>query len=147
MRLDSEMDHGPILAQEKINIEWPPYSSELEEISGEMGAKMLADIIPGWIAGEILEIEQDHAKATICVKIKKTDAEINLNDSPEQNLRKIRAFNIWPGAYFFETNGEQKTRVLIKRARIENNELIIERVVPEGKKEMDYKDYLRGKRN
>lgn len=146
MRLDNEMDHGPLLAQEKLDIEWPPYADELEKISAKTGAKILAKIIPDWISGKIKEVDQDHSLATICKKIEKSDAEIDLSQNPETLLRKIRAFNIWPGAFFFETNKGNKVRIIIKKARIENNTLVIERVVPEGKKEMNYSDYLRGKK-
>lgn len=147
MRLDSEMDHGPILAQEKIDIDWPPYADELEKISAKVGAEMLAKIIPEWINGNVKEVEQNHNEATFCSKIQKSDGEIDLNDNPEKNLRKIRAYNIWPNAFFFETNGYKKTRIIVKKAHIENGELVLDRIIPEGKKEMDYKDYLRGQRN
>lgn len=132
MRLDSEMDHGPILAQEKINIDWPPYADELEKISAKVGAQMLAKTIPDWIKGNLKEIEQDHSFATFCEKIIKSDGEIDLNDNPEKNLRKIRAYNIWPNAFFFEISGKKKTRIIVKKAHIENNELILDRVIPEG---------------
>lgn len=146
MRLDAEMDHGPILAQEKISVEWPPYSDELENICAKTGAILLSKIIPGWISGDIKEIEQDHKSATYCKKIEKKDAELDLNDTPEKNLRKIRAFNIWPIAYFFETNKDRKIRILVTRAKIENENLLIEKIIPEGKKEMLYSDYIRGKK-
>lgn len=147
MRVDSEMDHGPIIAQKKIDIEWPPYEEDLEKAAGELGGDMLAEIIPGWIAGSIAETEQDHASATVCVKIQKSDGEIHLADSAEKNLRKIRAFHIWPTAYFFHTRGNEKIRIIVKKAHIENGELILDRVVPEGKKEMDYADFLNGEKS
>ncbi len=147
MRLDSEMDHGPILAQEKIDIDWPPYADELEKISAKIGAEMLAKIIPEWINGNLKEVEQNHNEATFCGKIQKSDGEIDLNDNPEKNLRKIRAYNIWPNAFYFETTGDKKTRIIVRKAHIENGELVLDRIIPEGKKEMDYKDYLRGQRN
>lgn len=146
MRLDSEMDHGPILAQEKINIEWPPYADELEKVCAKLGAQMLAKIIPDWINGNVKEVDQNHEMATFCGKIQKSDGEINLDDDVEKNLRKIRAYNIWPNAFFFEINGDKKTRIIVKKAHIENGELILDRIIPEGKKEMDYNDYLRGQR-
>jgi hypothetical protein len=37
-------------------------------------------------------------------------------------------------------NGKE-IRVKIKKARLENNSFIIERVVPEGKKEVNYSDF------
>lgn len=143
IRLDAETDHGPILKQEKIDVpNWPPYFEDLEKTLGEAGGKLLAEILPDWILGKITEKEQDHTQATFCGKIEKTDGEIDLMDNPEKNLRKIRAFHVWPGAFFFD-NGK---RIVIKRAHIENGELVLDRIVPEGKKEMLYADYLRGKK-
>ncbi len=146
MRLDAIMDHGPILAQKTVPVEWPPYADELEETLGTVGGEMLANLIPDWIDGKIPEQEQDHSLATLCVKIEKTDGELNLDDPAELNLRKIRAYHIWPGAYFFETFGDRKIRIIVKRAHIEDGKLIFDRIVPEGKKEMNYSDYLKGKR-
>lgn len=146
MRIDEEMDHGPIVLQQKIDMEWPPYAEDLEKISGETGGEMLVKIIPDWINGKIKEVEQDHSKATYCKKVEKVDGEIDLSNKAESNLRKIRAYHIWPGAYFFDTQGEKKTRIIVKKAKIIDGELVLERIVPEGKKEMDYKDYLRGRK-
>lgn len=145
MRLDAEMDHGPILSQKKVEIkDWPPYALDLENILGKTGGEMLALILIPWINGEIVEIEQDHSKATLCQKIEKADGQINLEDPAEKNLRKIRAFHIWPTAYFFDK--ETGKRIIIKKAKLVDEKLVIEKIVPEGKKEMDYSAYLRGKR-
>lgn len=145
MRIDAEMDHGPILEQAKVEVEdWPPYTEDLKKILGEKGGEMLADILPKWMNGEIREIEQNHDLATFCGKIEKENGEINMEDSPILNLRKIRAYHKWPGAYYFQDTKDKKIRVIIKRAKIEDGKLILERVVPEGKKEMSYDDFMRG---
>ncbi len=147
MRLDAEMDHGPLVAQEKVDIaNWPPYEAELEKTLGENGGKILAGLILDWIDGKIAEKEQDHDLATYCYKIEKAQGEIVLTDDAETNLRKIRAFHIWPGAFFFDEYGDKKVRVIVKTAHIENGELILDTVIPEGKKEMNYSDYLRGRK-
>lgn len=150
MLLDAEMDHGPILTEEKI-ISWenndPPYEKDLRENLGRRGGQMLAEIIPGWLTGKMKTEEQDHERATFCGKIEKEDGEINLTDNPEKNLRKIRAYHEWPVAFcFFERNGK-KIRVNIKSARIEDGKLVLEKVIPEGKKEMLFADFLRGQRS
>lgn len=147
IKLDSEMDHGPVLIQKKIETtEWPPYELDLKENLAKLGASLLVEVLPKWISRELLAAEQNHSEATFCKKIEKIDGELNMNDSPILNLRKIRAFHDWPGAYFFETTGDIKKRIVIKRAKIENDKLVLERIIPEGKKEMEYSDYLRGKR-
>jgi methionyl-tRNA formyltransferase len=147
MRLDADMDHGPIAAQEKIDVPgWPPYESDLEESLGRAGGKLLAKILPDWLAGKISETEQNHELATFCKKIEKGDGLLNLEDAAETNLRKIRAYHVWPGAYFFAERGGKKIRVIVKRASLADGKLVMEKVVPEGKKEMDYEAFRRGLR-
>ncbi len=157
MLLDAEMDHGPIIAQEKT-ASWKgfmepyyvgdelPYAYDLQQSLGHRGGEMLAGVFVDWIEGKVEAHEQDHSKATLCGKIKKENGEINLDDSAEINLRKIRAYHEWPTAYYFHTHNNKKVRVIIKRARVENGQLILERVLPEGKKEMSYADFERGLR-
>ena len=68
---------------------------------------------------------------------------IDIDGNPTENYNKYRAFMDWPGVYFFKETNDTKTRIKIKKARYENDSFIIERVVPEGKKEMDYADFIR----
>lgn len=144
IRLDSEMDHGPIVAQREIPVpDWPPYAADLSALLAREGGKLLAEILPGWVGGELAEKEQDHDLATFTKKMKKEDGLLDLSAPAEVNLRKIRAYHLWPGAYFFARRGEKSVRVLVKKARIEGGELVMERVVPEGKPEMDYADFIR----
>ena len=145
MRLDPEMDHGPIVAREKMPIEkWPIPAPALEDTAAHFGGALLAKIIPDWIAGKITEKEQDHTKATYCKKTTKADGLIDLTANPRQNYLKICAYSGWPDTYFFKEHGGKKIRVSIRKVTYENNELIIESVVPEGRSEMSYLDFLRG---
>lgn len=143
MLMDADMDHGPILAQEKTNISWPPKASELEHVTAAQGARMLADIIPKFVAGKLTPQEQDHTGATFTKKIEKEDGQIDLADDPEKNFRKIQAFDLWPRTYFFTERNGVKIRVVITDATLENGKLVIKKVIPEGKKEMDYKVFGR----
>ncbi len=149
MKLDSEMDHGPIVAQKKIEIlRWPTYE-EFEEMMAITGAHVLAEILPGWIEGKLIAIDQKHANATYTKKIKKEDGLIDLNGDPYVNFRKIQAYHEWPQAYFFIEKEGKKIRVKITEASFESDEkssgkLIIKKVIPEGKKEMNYDDFIRG---
>jgi methionyl-tRNA formyltransferase len=146
MRLDKEMDHGPILAQVEYNVpEWPK-KEELEKTLGDVGGELLANILPKWVSGEIEEIEQDHSKATYCVKIEKNDALLDLAGNPYLNFRKVKAYSGWPNAFFFLEKDDKKIRVVVKDAKYENGDFIITRVIPEGKKEMSREDFMRGQK-
>lgn len=147
MQIDEQVDHGPIVAQEKISIpNWPPKGSVLEETLGTLGAKLLVKTIPEWIAGNITPREQNHDEATFTKKITKESGHINLTDDPTEILRKVRAFDIWPRVYYLTERGDRTIRVVITEAHIADGALIIDRVIPEGKKEMDYESFMRGQK-
>lgn len=147
MLIDEEVDHGPIVMQGKIVIEnWPPKASELEEILGTLGAKLLVKTIPEWVAGKIAPREQDHDSASYIKKITKLSGHIDIEDNPKRMYRKIRAFDIWPRAYFLFKRGGREIRVIVTEAHLDEGKLIIDRVIPEGKREMTYDEFLRGQR-
>ncbi|MEK7641611.1 MAG: methionyl-tRNA formyltransferase [Patescibacteria group bacterium] len=144
MRIDEEMDHGPIVAQKDVVVtEWPSYES-FEEMMAREGAKLLASILPEWVAHKILEKEQDHAQATYTKKTKKEDGLIDLSGDPYANFRKIQAYHQWPQAYFLIDKDGVPMRVKITEASFTNGTLVIEKVIPEGGKEMSYKDFQSG---
>ncbi len=147
IRIDEKMDHGPIVAQKNVTIiEWPTYE-EFEMLMAREGANLIASILPDWVAGKIIEKEQDHSSATYTKKITKEDGLIDLQTEkvdPYLNFRKIQAYHEWPQAYFFIEHAGKKIRVKITTASFKNGELIIEKVIPEGAKEMSYKDFQSG---
>ncbi|MEY2664335.1 MAG: hypothetical protein RIT04_143 [Candidatus Parcubacteria bacterium] len=159
IRLDAEMDHGPILAQETLTIgtptlpEWPT-DEELQKILGTQGGALLAGILDQWILGSITEREQDHTAATFTKKIEKEDAEITIADitqNPYATFRKIQAYHGWPSAFFFisknsstkTTDTDKKIRVKITAASYDSttDTLTIERIIPEGKTETKFEQF------
>ena len=144
MLLDEEMDHGPIVAQrERIIKDWPPKGSVLTEDLAHQGGALLAEIIPEWIAG-MKAAPQDHSRATFTKKFTKEDALIDPSEDALRNFKKIRAFD--GSAHFTTSRNGKQIRVRIADAEYKNDALTITRVVPEGKKEMPYEDFLRGNR-
>lgn len=145
MLLDSEMDHGPLLAQARVEIaeeDWPMRGSELEELLSSEGGILLAETIPQWLAGTLTPEPQEHAQATYTKKFEKDEALIDLAGDARQNLLKIAAFDKSPRAHFIDADG---TRVIITDATLrEDGSLEIISVIPEGRKEMTYAQYRRG---
>jgi len=161
--LDAEMDHGHIVAQRTIhdgNVQggtlgndssrfhlvrsyWPPKGSELTKDLAHLGGALLAEIIPEWLRAPTSH-PQDHSRATFTKKITKEDGLIDLADDPLANYKKIRAYDEWPGAYFFVERNGKRMRVRVTEANYQSGALVITRVVPEGKREMSYEDFLRG---
>ena len=146
MLMDEQIDHGPILAQEKIDIpNWPVNLIELKEITAKVGVKLLVDNLDNWVNKKIEAKEQDHNQATFTKKVEKNDGLLDLEfGKPYENYLKTKAYYPWPGTFFFINKGEQKIRVIIKDSEYTDNKFIITKVLPEGKKEMSYDDFLRG---
>lgn len=139
IELDTKMDHGPIVAQATVELpEWPVKGAVLDEILFREGGRLLNEVIPKWLKGEIVPEEQKHEEATYTKKIEKSDGEVQLTDDPYENYCKFCAYDGWPGTFFFATEGEKKVRIKITAARYVDGKFVIERVVPEGKKEMDF---------
>ncbi len=144
MQMDEEMDHGPIVAQKQVAItDFPPRGRDLDALFSSEGGRLLAEVLPKWVKGEITPREQEHEKATYTKKLSKDDAAIILSDDAYNNLLKIRAFDDNPRPYFFARRGDSQIRVVIVDAHMQDGVLVIDRVIPEGKKEMGYEEFLR----
>ncbi len=146
MQMAERMDAGPIVAQARIEIapeDWPLKGSVLLELLATEGSNLLSETLPDWIAGKIEATPQDESQATYTHKLGNADAEITLDGDPQENLLKIRTFDTKEfdspaRAYFIDTNGK---RVIVTEAHLEDNALVIDRVIPEGKKEMAFEAY------
>lgn len=143
MKMDEKMDHGPILSQRELKTEvWPIKYSELSPMLAKLGGELFAEILPNYLEGKIEGSEQNHNEATFTKKVKKDDSLLDLDGNPWENYKKILAYNVWPRAYFFAQKNDKQIRVIVTEASFENQELKIEKVIPEGKKEIDYKNFL-----
>ncbi|OHA59513.1 MAG: methionyl-tRNA formyltransferase [Candidatus Vogelbacteria bacterium RIFOXYD1_FULL_46_19] len=140
MEIDENMDHGPILDQTKIPLTNQDYFT-LRREAAEAGAQLLAEVVPRYLEGRLKPVAQDHPAATYTKKITKAEGELNLSDDPLLNYRQIRAYVDWPGTYFFVDKNGKRQRVIIKQAHLEAGQLIIDRVLPEGKKEMSWEEF------
>ncbi|HEY4528352.1 MAG TPA: methionyl-tRNA formyltransferase [Candidatus Paceibacterota bacterium] len=144
IKMDEKMDHGPIVAQEEVTIDpWPDHYETVEEKLARAGGKLLVQLLS---KAEPWTLQpQDEPEATYIKFVKKEDGFINLADSPEENLHKVLAYSTWPGAWiFFKRKTGEEIRVVIKDAKIEGDKFMPTRIIPEGKREMDWQDFLRG---
>ncbi len=147
MKLDAEMDHGPILAQTAFTIPALATAGTLEVECGQIGGALLVQTIPHYLDGTLIPKEQDHTNATFCKKISKEVGEITLETAPSEIQRKFRALMPWPGLYFFITHNEKPMRVKVTSVHlgeIEEHQDVILKVIPEGKHEISFDDFKRG---
>lgn len=151
MKLDKEMDHGPILVQTAFTIKEETTAGKLEVECGQIGGDLLAQILPLYLNGSLIPKEQDHTKATICKKITKNLGEITLETKADEVRRKFRALTPWPSLYFFHKHKDKIIRIKITEVDLtsyqdlskEAKDIILS-VIPEGKKEMDWESFVRG---
>jgi methionyl-tRNA formyltransferase len=150
MKLDAQMDHGPILTQSAFMINAESNAGTIEVECGQLGGELLTQVIPHYLDGTLIPKEQDHSKATICKKITKDLGLIHLQDDIDIVRRKFRALTPWPSLYFFITHGDRDIRVKVnevdcvteKESRFAQDYILS--VTPEGKKQMDWESFRRG---
>jgi methionyl-tRNA formyltransferase len=129
-----KLDSGPIIAKKEVTVNKDEVKTELLKRLTKIGGELLVDRLPEIFEGDIKVSEQKESEATYCKKLNKEDGLLDLDAPAIMNFNKYRAFKDWPGTYFFKDN----KRIKITKAKYENNSFIIERVIPEGKREMDF---------
>lgn len=171
--MDEKMDHGPIIAQEKIKIGGDDNYLILQKKLAQIGADLLIKTLPSLFVGQIKPQEQNDQLATYTKIISKEDGQIDWALSAQEIDAQIRAFYPWPAAWTIWpiTMGKTKTLKIIKAevseialnqhqlgqvfkghedkivVRCCTGNLIIEKVQLEGKKEMNIYEFIRGHRN
>ena len=138
-----KLDSGPIIKEIEVPIDIDATKEELRASLIKLGGEALCSILPDIYNKNINPKYQEEEKATFCKKIKKEDGLINPSINQKENYNKYRAFYGWPGVYFFTQKDNKDIRIKIVKAKYENDSFIIERVIPEGKKEISYQDFLK----
>ncbi len=148
IQMDRELDHGPILTQQAVELYGQPIPGlALDETLARISGCLLVDVMQKVPLGHVIPTPQDHDAATFCTKISKEMGQLQIDPlhlpTGAEALavyHKICAFDGWPETFFIY-NGK---RIKIKSARLtETGELEILRIVPEGKNETDFRTYFR----
>lgn len=140
-----KMDAGPVIAREETKISPDETAPELRKRLIKIGGELLVEMLktpslrPGsehspFAGGE----EQNESEATYCKKIQKEDGLINFEDDPIKNYNKFRAYAHWPRTFYFKN----EKRIIITDAILEDNKFVVKKVLPEGKKEIPYKNSI-----
>ena len=140
MKLDEEMDHGPILAQAELPIAGNDTYESLSQKLTILGEKLLIKTIPDYVSGKIKPVEQKHAEATYTKIIKKEDGKIDWSKSATEIERIIRAFYPWPAAWAIWEGKVLK----ILEAEVRGDNLEIKKLQLEGGKILSIKEFLNG---
>jgi methionyl-tRNA formyltransferase len=101
MQMDAGLDTGPVLSARRTPIRPTDDSQSLHDRLAQLGAELLAETIPDYVAGEILPQPQPATGSSYAAKIKKEDGRINWQQPAGQIWNRLRAFTPWPGAFTF----------------------------------------------
>ncbi len=133
IKMDEQMDHGPIIFQEEVRFSQQDNCQILSIKMFQRASEILKDLIPQFVEGKVELKEQDHSKATFCNQLKKEDGYFEIDSPPplEQLDRMIRAYYSWPTAW---TKWKDKIVKFLPDQMVQM----------EGKKAVKLKDFLNG---
>ena len=103
MKVVSKLDAGPMIRKISEDLSTQSTTGEMTGLMALKGAELILEVLEDIAKGnEITSTIQDETKVTYANKINKTEGKLNLDDSPDKLVRKIKAFNPYPGiTYIF----------------------------------------------
>ncbi len=149
IKLDSEIDHGPILGIIDHKIEALDTAESLYKKLFVLGADFIRHALPNYLSGELKPFEQNHSQATFTDHLTRESGFIDLSSLEISNskleiTRKIRAFYPWPGVWFrTKLNGIERIIKLLPGDPAER-EVASLRIQVEGKSVMKLSDFANG---
>ena len=99
MRTDAGIDTGDMLAARAVEIGELETAGELTARLSGLGAALLAETLPGYLAGAIVPVPQDPEKASYQPMLKKEMGRIDWTRPAQQIACQVRGLNPWPCAY------------------------------------------------
>ena len=99
MLMDTGLDTGPILTKAQISISELDTTGSLTAKLFQVAARVLQEVLPCWLRGELTPQPQNEAEATYSSSITKEEGEINWHLPAIDIWRRVRAFHPWPGGY------------------------------------------------
>ncbi len=108
MRIEEQLDTGPVCNSYKINIENNLNAQDVSEKLSSLAADKILDNIDDIYENKANFIEQDHSVATYASKIQKSEGQINWKNDAKIIIGKINGLYPVPGAYFMFKNERYK---------------------------------------
>ena len=167
MKIVEKMDEGPLLSYREIDIDNKITAEDLTEDLIHVSHRLINDTLPGYLDDKIELIDQVLTGKIISYSkmIKKDDGIVDFKKTALEIERQIRAFFTWPKTRFVLEN----TDIIITKAHVSQKQgkqgiffitedgsigfyctedsVIIDEMIPAGRKKMSSKDYLIGQPN
>ena len=165
MRVEAQMDAGPILLQRACPISPEDDAGSLHDRLADLGAHALSDALRILAAGNGTWIPQDASRVSLAPKLRDEECRVELAGDPSALVNRIRGLAPAPGAYLILADG-RRLRLLKAAVRqgdgppglvvaIGEAEVVVgtgegqvalREVQPEGKRRMSGADFARGHR-
>ncbi len=100
MAMTAGLDCGPVHSTATIDIGEDETAGELHDRLAALGGELLVRDLDRILSGELQAVEQDEDAATYAGKITSADARLDWPEDAVALVRKVRAFNPVPGAWF-----------------------------------------------
>ncbi|MEG2311305.1 MAG: methionyl-tRNA formyltransferase [Bacilli bacterium] len=168
MYSDTKMDEGDIIYQASLSISTLDTASSLHDKLSLLSAKVLIEQLPQILAGNAKGSKQNNEDATYAFTIKRNDERLDFSKTKREIYNQIRGLNSWPGAYClyegkilkifasYQTNeyfsklfNGQITNIYQDGfgVKVDNGEIVITSVQPEGKRKMTALEFINGEQN
>jgi methionyl-tRNA formyltransferase len=105
MQMDAGLDTGDMLLMQSLLIEASDTTATLHDKVAELGATMVVEILEQASTNALQPVKQPEEGVTYANKIEKHEAAVDWNLHADAIVRRVRAFNPFPGATV-SLNGE-----------------------------------------
>ena len=165
MYMSEGMDEGDMISFKETEITETDTAQTLHDRLSIIGSDLLLETLPSILNKTNKRIKQNNEEATYGFIIKREDEKIDFSKTKKQIYDQIRGLNSWPGAYCMIDGKILKVWESIKTdnifeeklngeitniydngfgLKVNDGEIILTIVQPEGKKKMSAKDYASG---
>jgi len=118
MKMDAGLDTGGILTQATTAIQPEDNSETLHDRLAQMGAELLVQTIPDYVAGKLPPRLQPIEGVSHAPKIKKQDGHIDWNQPARAIWNRVRGLVPWPGAFSYLPGQPQPHLLKIWQAEV-----------------------------
>lgn len=136
MRMDEQMDHGPILAARSVEIGAHEDAVALTSRLSVLGAELLVETLEH--LEEKKAVEQEHGAATVARRLSREDGELEWEMGAQEIDRRVRALQPWPGV----TLPTKRGRVKVLSGHLEGDRYVPDVVQLPGKRPAPAKQVL-----
>ncbi len=136
MRMDEQLDHGPILAMRTTEIGPRENAVGLTSRLAALGAAQLVETLAH--LEEIKAVEQDHGAATVARRLSREDGTLEWEMGALEIDRRVRALQPWPGV----TLPTKRGRVKVLSGHAEGDRYVLDVVQLPGKRPAPAKQVL-----